>query len=175
MNIILGVLTNNKKLRTICLAGDTIPEGGTAECQSTAIVDQFTECGQLIKVWREKTIELYANDPNLDDLITSIPRKEDLCVSGNLVATLSANNCSTAQLCHSRTSERIFDLSRVNGITDKARLVHYFGNCNNHMQNTWCNDIAIIFGRRKGEALADDLPAFAPHLRITGELMHAHK
>ena len=45
MNVILGVITNNKKLRTICIADDIIPEDGTAKCQSAAIVDQFTGCG----------------------------------------------------------------------------------------------------------------------------------
>ena len=49
MNFVLGVITNNKKLRNIYLAGDIIPEDGTAECQSAAIVDQFTECEQLLK------------------------------------------------------------------------------------------------------------------------------
>ena len=49
MNFILGVLTNNKKLRTICLAGDIIPEDGTSECQSAAIVDQFTKCGRMLR------------------------------------------------------------------------------------------------------------------------------
>ena len=99
MNIILGVLINNKKLRTIYLAGDIIPEDGTVECQSAAIIDQFTKCGRLIKGWRKQTIEMYANDPEIDYLITAIPRKEDLCVSCTIGATLSADNCSTAQLC----------------------------------------------------------------------------
>ena len=45
MNIILGVLTTKTKLRTICLAGDIIPEDGTSECHSATIVDQFTKCG----------------------------------------------------------------------------------------------------------------------------------
>ena len=34
MNFVLGVLTNNKKLITICIACDIIPEDGTTECQS---------------------------------------------------------------------------------------------------------------------------------------------
>ena len=52
----------------------------------------------------------------------------------------------------------------MNGITDKAKLINYFGNYNNHMQNTWCNDIVIVYGRRIGEAMSDDLPYFALHL-----------
>ena len=42
------------------------------------------------------------------------------------------------------------------------------------MKKTWCNTISIEFGSRIGEALADDLPEFALHLRITGELMNVH-
>ena len=170
MNVILGVLTNKKKLRTICLAGDIIPEDGTVKCQSAVIVDQFTECVKLLKGWRDQKIEMYVNDPALYDFITAILQKEDLCVH-----TLDADNCSTAQLCKSRTSERIVELSRVNGITDKAKLIHYFGHCNNNMRNKWCNAIIIGFGRRIGEALADDLPEFAPHLKIAGELMNIHR
>ena len=105
INVIFGVLTNKKKLRTICLAGDIIPEGVTYECQRAAIFDQYTECGRLLKGWRKQTIEMYANDPELDGLITYIPRKEDLCVSRTLDATLSADDCSTDQLCQSSTSD----------------------------------------------------------------------
>ena len=56
MSVILGVLKNNKNLRTICLAGDIIPEDGTSECQSSAIVDQFTEYRRLLKGWCKQTI-----------------------------------------------------------------------------------------------------------------------
>ena len=76
---------------------------------------------------------MYVNNPEIDDLITAIPRKYDLCVSLTLGATLYADNCSTAQLFQSRTSEQSIELSRVNGITDKAKFIHYFGHCNNHM------------------------------------------
>ena len=75
INFVLGVLTNNKKLRTICLVGDIIPEDSTSEWQIAAIVYQFTECGWLIKGWRKQKIEMYANDPELDDFITDIPQK----------------------------------------------------------------------------------------------------
>ena len=70
---------------------------------------------------------MYVNNPEIDDLITAIPRKYDLCVSLTLGTTLYADNCSTAQLFQSRTFERIIDMSRVNGITDKAKLINYFG------------------------------------------------
>ena len=56
MNLILGVLTNNKELRTICFSSDIIPEDGTAKCQSSGIVDQFTKCVLLIKCCCKKKI-----------------------------------------------------------------------------------------------------------------------
>ena len=62
----------------------------------------------------------------------------------------------------------------MNGIPDKAKLIHYFGHFKNHMQNTWCNAIEIGFGRRIGKALADDLPEFALNLQITGETMNVN-
>ena len=85
-------------------------------------------------------------------------------MSLNLGATLYADNCSTAQLFQSRTSEQSIELSRVNGITDKAKLINYFGHYNNDMKNTWCNAIVIGFGRRIGETLEYYLPEFAPYL-----------
>ena len=46
VNLICDILTQDIKLRTICVAGDIIAEDGTAECQSTVIVNQFSESGQ---------------------------------------------------------------------------------------------------------------------------------
>ena len=117
---------------------------------------------------------MYASYLELDDFITAIPLKENLCVSRTLGATLSAHNCSTAQLCQSRTSKQIIELSRVNGVTDNAKLIHYFGYFNNHMQNTWFNAIEIGSGSRIGGDLADDLPSFLMYLQITGELMNVY-
>ena len=62
----------------------------------------------------------------------------------------------------------------MNGTTDKAKMIHYFGYCNNHMQNTWCNAIEIGSGSRIGGDLADDLPSFLMYLQITGELMNVY-
>ena len=63
----------------------------------------------------------------------------------------------------------------MSGITDKAKLIHYFGHCNNHIRKTWCNAIAVGFGRRIVETLTEDLLEFAPYLQITGELMNVHR
>ena len=49
VNIVCSILNKDKKLKTICLAGDIIPEDGTAAYQSAAIVNQFSKSGQLLE------------------------------------------------------------------------------------------------------------------------------
>ena len=92
-----------------------------------------------------------------------------------LGATVSANNCATARLGQSRTSEKILEIVRQSGTTDKKLLLHCFGYYFNHQHNTLCNAIAIGLGKRIGDALQDNLPSFAPHLQISGELMNVHR
>ena len=69
----------------------------------------------------------------------------------------------------------VIDVARTKGITDKKLLVHHFGNCQNHIRNGWCNEVAIGFGKRAVDSLADSLICFAPHLRISGELDNMHR
>ena len=175
LNCICGVLTRSNQLKTICLAGDIIPENGTAECQSSALVDQFSESGGLLEGWRDATKKMHAGDPELPMLLEEIPTKNSLCVSRTLGAYLSADNCSTARLNTSKFSAKIIVVAKANGIINKKKLCHYFGHCFNHQRNGLCNSVAIGFGRRIGDALADDISAFAPHLRISGKLMNVHR
>ena len=175
VNLICGILTTDKQLKTICLAGDIIPEDGTAECQSTAIVNQFSQTGRLLEGWRDMTNQMYGTDPELTAFLLEIPRKEDVCVSKTLGANLASDNCSTARLNQSKMSQKIIEKAKQVGITDRTKLYHSYGHCFNHQRNTLCKAVAGGFNRRIGEALAEDLPAFAPHLRISGELMNVHR
>ena len=127
VNIVCSILNKDKKLKTICLAGDIIPEDGTAAYQSAVIVNQFSKSGQLLERWYKETIKMYANHNDLPVFLAQIPRKESLCVSRTLGATISADNCRTARCTQSRTLKMIIDISRTKGITDKKLLVHHFG------------------------------------------------
>ena len=175
VNLICRILTDDKQLKTICLAGDIIPEDGTAECQSTAIVNQFSETGRLLEGWRDMTSEIYANDPELSSLLLQIPKKEDICVSKTLGATLESDNCSTARLNQSLMSQKCIAIAKQVGINDKTKLYHSYGHCFNHQRNTLCKAVAGGFNRRIGEALAKDLPSFAHHHRISSDLMNVHR
>ena len=59
VNLICSILSHDNKLRTMCLASNIISEDGTAECQSTAIVNQFSETGRLLEGWRNETKAMY--------------------------------------------------------------------------------------------------------------------
>ena len=174
VNIVCSILKKDNQLKTICLAGDIIPEDGTAAFQSAAIVNQFYKSGQLLDRCYRETHKMYANHIDLPTFLAQIPRKESLCVLRTLGATISADDCSTARSTQYRTSKMIIDIPKTKGITDKKLLVHHFCHCQNHIRNGWCNVVAIGFGNRDGDALADSLPCFAPYLRISGELDNIH-
>ena len=117
---------------------------------------------------------MYTNHSNLPAFLAQIPRKESLCDSRILGATISAENYSTARSTQPRTSKMNIDIAGTKGIKDKKLLVHHFGHCQNHIRNGWCNEFEIGFGNRAGDALADSLPCFASHLRISGDLGNIH-
>ena len=77
---------------------------------------------------------MYANHNDLPDFLARIPRKESLCISRTLGATILADNCSTVRSTQPRTSKMIIDIARTKGITDKKVLVHHFGHCQNHIR-----------------------------------------
>ena len=108
----------NDKLKTICLAGDIIPENGTAEVQTKEIILSFAEGGHLLDFWREETKLLYADDPDLNDLLLQIPEKKQLCVSRLLKVFYTSDTCAAARKGQRLFSETIIKMCRDMGITD---------------------------------------------------------
>ena len=160
VNVICSIINKDNQLKTICLVGDIIPEDATSACQILAIANQFSKSGQLLERWYKETHEIYANHNDLPDFLAQIPRKECLCILRNLGASILSENCRTDRCTQSRTYKMIIDVARTKGITYKMLLVHHFGHCQNHIQNGWCNEVAIGFGKRAGDAMADSLPFF---------------
>ena len=76
VNIVCSILNKDNQLKTICLSGDIIPEDGTFAFQSAAIVNQFSNSGQLLERWYKDTHKMYANHNNLPAFIAQILRKE---------------------------------------------------------------------------------------------------
>ena len=58
VNIVCSILKKDKKLKTICLAGNIIPEDSTSACQSAAIVNQLYKSRQLLEIWYKENLEM---------------------------------------------------------------------------------------------------------------------
>ena len=58
VNVIIGLLGTDGKLKSICLSGSIIAEDSTAENQSRAIISSFTESAQLLADWIQTTVEM---------------------------------------------------------------------------------------------------------------------
>ena len=62
-NVVCGIIDENDYARTICMTGDIIGVGGTAEEQSRQIAQSFTKLGGLLEMWRQMTTKLFKEDP----------------------------------------------------------------------------------------------------------------
>ena len=64
-NIIMGIITKDDKFKTICVSGLIIAEDGTADKQARSITSEFDMCQRLLQEWRNKTAEMYPDEPEL--------------------------------------------------------------------------------------------------------------
>jgi hypothetical protein len=115
VNVIIGILDTNGKLKSICLSGSIIAEDSTAENQSRAIISSFTESAQLLVDWIKTTEEMY---PDRDNLVKLIPKPSSMCVSKLLNGMITTDTCNTARLTRSTVIEHIYGICRSKGMSD---------------------------------------------------------
>lgn len=115
VNVIIGLLGTDGKLKSICLSGSIIAEDSTAENQSRAIISSFTESAQLLADWIKTTEEMY---PDRDDLVNLIPKPSSMCVSKLLNGMISMDTCNTARLTRSTVIEHVYGICRSKGMSD---------------------------------------------------------
>jgi len=97
-NVVVGLLQADNTLKTICLAGDLICADGTAEEQSKGVIQSFSDGGRLLERWYSKTVKMYENDDEKEDLLIEIPRKESLSVCRLLGCYLTTDSCNAAKV-----------------------------------------------------------------------------
>jgi hypothetical protein len=119
VNVIIGILDTNGKLKSICLSGSIIAEDSTAENQSRAIISSFTESAQLLVDWIKTTEEMY---PDRDDLVNLIPKPSSMCVSKLLNGMITTDTCNTARLTRSTVIEHIYGICRSKGMSEILKL-----------------------------------------------------
>ena len=49
VNVVISIINNDNQLCTICMSGSIISKDGTADEQSHAIINAFSDCGRLLK------------------------------------------------------------------------------------------------------------------------------
>ena len=95
VNVVINIINECGDLKSICLSGSIIAEDSTAEEQSRAIIASFGEAGQLLREWKEVTLEMF---PNCQDLLNMIPDPDDMSPTKLLGGMVSTDTCNTARL-----------------------------------------------------------------------------
>ena len=93
VNVVMGILTDDDELKTICMNGSIISKDGTAASQSKEIIASFAESGKLLDEWRAETIAMFPDNP---ELLDQIPKGEDMHPSRMCGGTLEHDTCNTA-------------------------------------------------------------------------------
>jgi hypothetical protein len=106
-------LTEDDKLKTICLNGAIIAEDGTMEKCARAILASFDEGSELLKKWRAETENMFPNQP---DLLAKLPQPSSLDVTRMLGGMISHDNCNLARHQGNRV-EKIISETAGNGDT----------------------------------------------------------
>ncbi len=63
-NVIIGFMTDNG-YKCITLSSSILPEDGTAESCTEAVMDTFKEGKELLSLWHSKTESMFPNCPDL--------------------------------------------------------------------------------------------------------------
>ena len=93
VNVVMTLLDKDDNLKTICLYGLIIYEDKSSEEQSRSVISYFDEAGRLLKGWREKTAEMYPNEP---ELIEQLPVPKDVIFKRLIGGMVSHDNCHGA-------------------------------------------------------------------------------
>ena len=162
VNLVMTVLQNDDKLKTICLSGCIIAKNSTADEQARAIIGQFRESGRLLKEWRDTTAAMFPNKPHLLD---QIPSPDGMCVSRMNGVHVSTDTCNVAQAVQEALGLSIREIAVELGIPeDKFQI--FSGYCFQHMRNILANGVEKIMETELTQLLKPDLDQMPRHLRI---------
>jgi len=169
VNIVMGLLTKDDELRTVCLTGSLLCEDGTAESQSKAIIAEFRECGEKLDELRSFLSEMYSDDGDLPALLDLLPIGDDMHPSRMLGGTLEHDTCSTAQLTGEKLADLFLESARERGLREDELKI-YQGNCWNHLRNVWLGAVEKYLDKKLQDIMKNDLALIPPHLRVTCNL-----
>ena len=113
-----------------------IVEDSTAEEQSRPIIASFGEAGQVLREWKDVTLEMF---PKCQDPNDMIPDPSDMSPTKLLGGIfLSTDTCNTARLTRQTLCDAIIKEGLDAGLDDD--MLHMSqGNCHQHLRNILVN------------------------------------
>jgi len=115
VNVVISILSDDNELKTICISGSIISKDGTADEQSHAIIGAFNDSGRLLQEWRDMTTTMY---PDEIELLSTIPKSEDMSPTKLIGGYISHDNCATANKTGNLLMDMILALGKEAGISD---------------------------------------------------------
>jgi len=103
------------------MSGSIISKDGTADEQSRAIIGAFNDSGRLLQEWCEMTVAMYPDDI---ELLSTIPKSEDMSPPKLIGGYISHDNCATANKTGNLLMDMILALGKEAGMSD-ADLIFF--------------------------------------------------
>ena len=165
-NIVMGIVTEDDEFRTICVSGSIISEDGTADKQARAIISEFDTCRRLLQEWRDKTEEMYANDP---ELLAALSNPDDINIAKLLNGMLNHDTCATAQSLGFKLATFIVEKGREDGLGEDQLVIHQ-AHCFNHLRNIWMGAVELYLTKKMIDVFKHDLELIPFQYRVACSL-----
>jgi hypothetical protein len=165
-NLIVRFLTESG-FKTITLSTSIIAEEETSESLAASIMQTFKESGSLLEKWRDTTLAMFPDKP---DLIAIIPKASDLTVTKLAnQGMIMTDTCNSARSFRKKLIQHIKDHVSKDGLSpDDVRI--YEGDCWHHLRNIWFGRVTTQLSKTLATLLQDDLAKVPAILRISTEI-----
>ena len=120
-----------------------IAKDKSSEEQSRYVISYFDEAGRLLKGWRDKTAEMYPNEP---ELLEQLPVPKDVTVTRLIGGMVSHDNCHGANKSGTLLADDIIEKGKEEGMADEDLHI-YQGHCFNHLRNVWFEKLRLSYQR----------------------------
>jgi hypothetical protein len=131
VNLLIAITKKHSdKIGAICLDLAILSKDSSAKEQARAVIGVFGELSQILKDWRDTTIDLF---PGRAHLLKSIPDPSSIDPTKMLRIQVMHDTCNTARKMGDLACNSNIDIAKDKGITDVNQLVVLQGDCHNHM------------------------------------------
>ena len=149
----------------VCATKDGVEKNHAVELHSItpAILQDFVHARSLITQWKDALAKLYAERPDLRDLIPDISK---LCVSRlGLKSFTTTDTCATAMRLLRILNDSIQEIAKEKGLSTDQIMV-FEADCWQHLRNVWFGGVSAAVSGHLREILTDDMKELPTIYRI---------